>query len=106
MIVKDQLKMDVLERELNALKERHFALQERYEEVITERDALLAESQWHPVSEPPNDNRNVWCHGTIDERGFYQDNRWHYFDDDGQPLTWDNYLPTHWREIPKFREGV
>ena len=68
--------------------------------------AMLAENKWHPVSEPPNDNRNVWCHGTIDEKGFYEGGRWHYFDDDGQPLTWDNYLPTHWREIPKFREGV
>ena len=41
MIVQDQLKLDALERELVALKERHFALQERYEKVITERDAFV-----------------------------------------------------------------
>jgi hypothetical protein len=102
-------------------------LQERYEEVITERDAfvrlldadgnvvsamvklqaMIAENKWHPVSEPPDDNRAVWCHGTIDEKGFYEGGKWHYFDDDGLPLEWDMFKYTHWREIPQFsKEGA
>ena len=80
----------------------------RIVDLTAERDALLAENKWHPVSEPPDDDRVVWCHGTMppDERGFYQDGRWHYFDDDGSPMAWNNYLPTHWREMPKFKENV
>jgi hypothetical protein len=45
MIVKDQLKLDALERELAALKERHFALQERYEERMVELTAAKATAE-------------------------------------------------------------
>lgn len=75
------------------------------ERLLAELAALKAANEWHPVSEPPNNSRDVWCHGKIDERGYYANGRWMYYMDDGQPMEFTIFPPTHWCELPKYTEG-
>ena len=80
----------------------YMQMREMYDTACKERDALLAENKWHPASEPPNDNRDVW---TTDGQGYYDSKNQTWWGNDGYGRLTSIFV-THWRELPKFKEEV
>lgn len=71
--------------------------QEKVDRMTAERDALIAENKWHPASEPPTDNRDVW---TSDGQGYYDSKDQQWWGNDGYGRITSIFV-AHWRELPR-----
>lgn len=96
-----------LERELSAMTAdrdtiviEHTRLRKAYDSLTAERDALLKENEWHPWDEYPDNHRNVLVRTDEDTvtSGYW-------LADLQQWRSGNHGAVTHWRELPKFKEG-
>lgn len=91
-------KLATIHKELGCeLRDPNGTIWEHAAKVEKERDALLAKNQWHPVSEPPNDDRDVW---TSDGQGYYDPRDKQWWGNGGYGRLTSIFV-THWRELPK-----
>lgn len=68
--------------------------------IVAERDALLKENEWHPWDEYPDNHRNVLVRTDEDiiTSGYW-------LADLQQWRSGNHGAVTHWRELPKFKDG-